>query len=191
MKRLNPTTGLPFKRQDRRKDSMIFMGYSKKLKNSGFFGEIWISQETWDKEAKIQKHRSRKWKSTPRGKAHCLIRDAKDRGKVSITPEWLTKKLEAGVCELTGLPFDLSSGGKNIPKLFAPSLDKINAKNKNYSYKNTRVVLFAVNCALGSFGEKEILPILEAMVKGIKKNAKKNTATPVPTRHHREGKTDT
>lgn len=173
MKRLNPATDLPFKRQDRRKDGMIFRGYVKKVKKDGFFEEQWVTQKTWDKESKIQKHRARKWKSTPRGKAHCLIRDAKDRGNVSISIDWLTKKLETGVCELTGLPFDLSSGGKNIPKLFAPSLDKINSKNKNYSYKNTRVVLFAVNCALGRFGEQEMLPILEAMVKGIKKNAKK------------------
>lgn len=173
MKRINPKTNLPFKRQDVRDDGFIFMSYGSHIRNDGYFQELWISPEAYKKEVEIQKFRVRKWKSTPRGKANGLIRDAKKRGEVSISIEWLTKKLENGVCELTGLPFDMSNGDVNIPKAYAPSLDKIDATNKEYSEDNTRVVLFAVNCALGRFGDTTILPILEAMVEGIKKNADK------------------
>ena len=172
MKRINPETNLPFKRGDTREDGFVFRGRGSWIRKDGYFQETWLSPKAVEKENLIQKYRCRKYKSTPKGKANCLIRDAKNRGIVTISTEWLTKKLEIGICELSGLPFDMSGSGVNIPKAYAPSLDKIDASIKEYSETNTRVVLFAINCALGRFGDTYMLPILEALVKGIKDHAK-------------------
>jgi hypothetical protein len=63
------------------------------------------------------------------------------------TPE-IQQRLDLGVCELTGEPFDFSPG-----RTFAsPSIDRIDPA-KGYTYSNIRVVLFMVNTALGNWGE--------------------------------------
>jgi hypothetical protein len=45
MKRLNETTGQPFKRGDVREDGFVFFNYTNKLKSTGFFMERWLSPE--------------------------------------------------------------------------------------------------------------------------------------------------
>jgi len=61
---------------------------------------------------------------------------------------------------------------------YSPSIDRKDS-SKGYTDDNVRVVLSAVNSALGQYDDKTILPILKAMVKAIEKNAKQNTTTPV------------
>jgi len=94
--------------------------------------------------------------------------------------------LEAGYCQLTGLPFDFMPTNKTHKNPHAPSLDRIDSQ-KGYTKENCRVVLSAVNDALGENDDNDILPILKALVKGLEKHAKKNTATPVPIGSHIQG----
>ena len=49
MKRLNPTTNMPFKRGDTREDGFVFFNYTGKLKSNGYFQERWLSVEVSDK----------------------------------------------------------------------------------------------------------------------------------------------
>jgi hypothetical protein len=132
-----------------------------------------------------------KYKSTIRGRATVLIGNAKTRCKkkgieFQLTLEWVEKHLNRGTCELTGIPFNLKPPNKNATRRpDAPSLDRIN-KNKNYTEENTRVILWAVNCALSEYGTEEMLPILKAMIIGIE-NAKPNTTPPVPKRTNLKG----
>lgn len=50
MKRLHNETNQPFKRGDVREDGYRFFGYSTSvIRANGFFKEIWLSPETWDK----------------------------------------------------------------------------------------------------------------------------------------------
>ena len=67
----------------------------------------------------------------------------------------------------------------------APSLDRI-SKHKHYTEENSRVILWAVNCALSEYGTDNMLPILKAMIKGIE-DAQTKSATPVSTTDYREG----
>ena len=47
MKRINPNTGVPFRRGDAREDGKVFYGYNTKhLKRNGFFKERWSSPES-------------------------------------------------------------------------------------------------------------------------------------------------
>jgi hypothetical protein len=134
-----------------------------------------------------------KHQTTPKGRARKLISDANYRknGKRAYLEKTLIFEdilpvLEIGKCQLTGLPFDFSPSKISFRNLYAPSLDRIDS-NKGYSKDNVRIVLSSVNTALGEHTDEEMLPILEAMVKGIKKNAQENTAAPVSAGDHIQG----
>jgi len=104
------------------------------------------------------------------GRARKLLHRAKTRcGKdnVSITFEWVMEKLNKGICEITNIPFDLSATDKYTINPYAPSLDRIDPKNKQYSPENTRVILASVNTSLNQYGEQTMLPILKAMIIAI------------------------
>jgi len=84
-------------------------------------------------------------------------------GTLSITPEWIEAKIIFGKCELTGLPFNLQPTLKNHVNPYAPSLDRIDSNNRDYSVKNTRVVLAAVNAALNEWGLEVMKPIFKSL----------------------------
>jgi hypothetical protein len=66
--------------------------------------------------------------------------------------------IDKGVCELTGIAFDLT-----MPRAWnAPSLDRIDSK-AGYTQNNTRVVLYALNVAANTWGENRILEIASAI----------------------------
>jgi hypothetical protein len=124
-------------------------------------------------------------RKTPNGRAKHLIADArksdakKQKFEINISVDWVEEKLKKGICELTGLPFDFSPSKNTHFNRYAPSLDRIDS-GKGYTKDNVRVDLSSVNIALGQYSDEEMLPILEAMVTGIK-NAKEKSVTPVPT----------
>ena len=125
-------------------------------------------------------------------KAQVLMSNAKrrcnDKGvELHLHHEWVEKHLERGTCELTGIPFSFdppSDGVSRRPD--APSLDRI-SKHKHYTEDNTRVILWAVNCALAEYGTQVMLPILKAMVKGIE-NAQALSVTSLPAGNYQQGK---
>gem|GEM_PF-1835794 len=131
------------------------------------------------------------YKATTNGRAKVLLSNAKQRCKeknvqISITAEWIEEHLKRGTCELTGIPFNFGPPTEGITRLpDAPSLDRIN-KHKNYTEDNTRVILWAVNCALAEYGTEIMLPILQATVKGIE-NAQTQSASPLPTGDYIQG----
>lgn len=168
MKRLNPITNKEFKFGDVRKDGYIFYGYKKSKNSQGLYGEEWMSEATLERRRRLDIEAKRKRRTTPEGRAKVLLTGANRRGKANITWEWIAEKINKGHCELTGLPFDLSPSEDTYQNPYAPSLDRIDAKNRLYSFTNTRVVLAAVNAALGEHGQQKMLPILEAMVKVLK-----------------------
>lgn len=121
------------------------------------------------------KDHNKKWSASSHGRANKLLNGAKRRcsksnGIVSITQDWIEAKLNNGFCELTNLPFDLLPSEHSFNNAYAPSLDRIDSKNKDYSPENTRVVLAAVNRAINEHGDRYLLPILKAMVQGIEKH---------------------
>jgi hypothetical protein len=63
----------------------------------------------------------------------------------SITQDWVDQIVEAGVCQVSGLPFDFQRGsGRTRP--FVPSLDQIEP-GKGYTPENTQVVVSIYNLA--------------------------------------------
>lgn len=111
------------------------------------------SKKTWivEGEAGWEDHRAKlriieaKYRKTIRGRAGSIQRSAKCRSKkrgipFSLSVEWIMERLEAGVCELTGIEFDLN------PDIvfYAPSVDRI-VPALGYVESNCRLVLRAVN----------------------------------------------
>lgn len=120
------------------------------------------------------------WCASIPGKSSRLFSSCKRRAKtsggiVTIDRDWIEKKLEEGVCELTKLPFNFSNRGKFTRQPYAPSIDKKDAKNPDYTPENSRLVLWAVNCAMSEYGLDIMFPILKKIIE----NAKQNTVTPV------------
>lgn len=58
MRRLNPETGLSFKRGDKREDGFLFLNYlPSKVKQDGYCTEIWCNPERFEREVKAMAKR--------------------------------------------------------------------------------------------------------------------------------------
>lgn len=66
-------------------------------------------------------------------------------------------RLNVGKCELTGIPFELGRGHHWAN----PSVDRIKPED-GYVYGNIRIILCALNIALGNWGEDVLLKIVAA-----------------------------
>lgn len=98
----------------------------------------------------------------PSVRAYSLLRSAKIRAAkkgipCTITREYVELALELGVCELTGLQFDMSSG--NGRSAFSPSIDRI-VLARGYVPGNVRVIVWALNAAFGTWGEDAMKQIV-------------------------------
>ena len=80
----------------------------------------------------------------------------------TITAEEVAKRIEAGVCEMTGLAFSLRPTRLNVHDPFSPSLDR-HDRSKGYTPENTRVVVTAFNVAKGQWP----LDTFEAVARGF------------------------
>ena len=92
-------------------------------------------------------------------RAYHLVNEAHKRAKKKNLPFNLQNHLphyqsliEAGVCQLTGLPFVLEGyeeGKRRSP--FSPSLDRIKPE-LGYVHGNVRIILWGLNAGLGDWG---------------------------------------
>lgn len=105
--------------------------------------------------------RQKAWRDKKRGFA--LVNVARHRAKSRGLPFDLDQKdiqtrIERGVCEMTGIPFDLTT-----PRAWnAPSLDQI-TPGEGYTKSNTRVVLYALNVMSNTWGPNRIVEIANAI----------------------------
>lgn len=105
----------------------------------------------------------KKYSQTTRGRAVILFNKIKNRcisknkGIVSIDVDWIEQKIKNGVCELSGLPFDLAPNNQFHRNPNSPSLDRIDNSNRDYSPENTRVVLTSLNGAINEYGLEHFL----------------------------------
>jgi hypothetical protein len=95
---------------------------------------------------KTREIKQRYWKDNRAKYIVQMVRsEAKKKGvKFEISVEWVKQRLAPGICELSGLPFNLTnqSDRKN-----APSIDRIMAGG-DYVESNCRLILFGLNSIL-------------------------------------------
>jgi hypothetical protein len=73
---------------------------------------------------------------------------------------WLLERLEAGICEVTKLPFVMVSKDP-----FSPSLDRIEAGGP-YTKINCRLVALIYNLARNNFSDEALLKLATALTVG-------------------------
>lgn len=101
-------------------------------------------------------------------RARALITGTKQRAvkkgiQHNLTVEWLSERLERGVCEVTGLPFTfVSSKIKGGHRSFTPSLDRTDP-SKGYTMDNTKVVCWIYNGAKGVGTHEDVMRMVEAL----------------------------
>lgn len=98
---------------------------------------------------------------------------AKEKGfECDLTVEWIEEKLKAGVCEVTGLEFDVSGDERRErsrnPRM--PSLDRIDS-SKGYTKDNVQVVIWIYNQAKGEWRHDEFMMLVKALAKPLFKEA--------------------
>ena len=108
----------------------------------------------------------RRRRERPVGRTHELWHTAKTRAGRKEIPFSLTKKrilsaIEGGVCEVTGIPFDLRAGLGRLP--FSPSIDRIEIKGP-YSDENVQIVVQIHNQARGEWGNGALKKYLKSFL---------------------------
>lgn len=126
------------------------------------------SQRYRDKHTDEERERCRAkavvYRTTHKGRADRLISGAKRRAAAIGVPfdldlQWLIERLDAGVCEVTGVPFVIKAGRH----LHAPSLDRHDPK-LGYTKDNVRVTLWCFNAAKGTGTDQDVLIMARALV---------------------------
>lgn len=107
---------------------------------------------------------SKRYRAKPEGRAKALLssirRNAKRRRlSCSITYLDLLPALIRGVCEMTGLPFDMGAA-RCSPR--SPSVDRID-NALGYEPGNVQMVVFAYNAAKGRGTHEDVLELAAAL----------------------------
>jgi len=114
-----------------------------------------------------EKNRAKQREHRARNRDLALFRSAQSRAKTrewdfTITRQWLRAKLEANVCEATGLAFangEYVGAGHADP--FSASLDRRDS-TKGYTPENCRLILWGLNMALSQWGDQVYAEIATA-----------------------------
>lgn len=98
-------------------------------------------------------------------RAQRLHGNAQKRAKGNGWPEpdfsstWIEEKIEAGACEVTGIPFDLdtkTSKSVHAQNPWVPSLDRIDS-SKPYTKDNVQVVVYMYNVCKAEFAHADVV----------------------------------
>lgn len=115
-----------------------------------------------------------KWNKENSLKVRCqrLYGNAQKRAKVNGWPppdfssEWIEKKILAGFCEATGIPFDLETRISRVhaSNPWVPSLDRIDS-SKPYLKDNVQVVVYMYNVCKGEFSHENVVSFAKMLTR--------------------------
>ena len=84
-----------------------------------------------------------------------------------INRDWLTKRISKGICEVSGINFDLEfvlTKNTNKRSPWGPSIDRKNS-NKGYTKDNCQIVCNIYNLMKGNSTHKHVLDLCIALLK--------------------------
>lgn len=119
------------------------------------------------KDVAAANRRWRDWSMSPQGTVTVLLNYARDRARreglpFDLSREFVRKKLDRGVCELSGIGFRREPPGRHKTHPYAPSLDRVTPA-LGYVESNVRLLCFAVNRARSDWGDDVLLAIAAAL----------------------------
>lgn len=97
----------------------------------------------------------------------CASRAKKTKKEFSLTLLWVEKKLAAGICEQTGIPFSLKRGHTdpiNGRNKYFPSIDRIDS-SFGYTETNCQMVCTIYNIAKADWTNIDVLEMAKALIK--------------------------
>ncbi len=118
-------------------------------------------RENTENKKRLKTLQATRYKQT-HGRALRLLDQARHRAKdkgipFDLTPEWLEPKIDAGVCKMTGISFDMGKPPKGKAKNpYAPSIDQI-IPSAGYTPDNCRLVIWDYNKDKGDGTDRETL----------------------------------
>lgn len=163
-KRINPETNHPYCKGDycpiKKK---YFRGYETKLADSDGIH----LRENWATEEALKQSR-KKDRSPTRIAAllynHAKTRAKKNRANFSLTKEFILEKIKLGICEQTGIRFQLSMP-LGLYNPYAPSIDRVLNTNRDYTKENTQIVIRAFNILKGPLDIITMETIMKSFLK--------------------------
>jgi hypothetical protein len=125
------------------------------------------SQE-WQRNSSANLKRLAQYRESINGRAIHLLKEAKRRAakselEFSITPLRITFALSLGVCERSGVKFDLSPHDRQTNNPFSPSIDKVDPF-KGYTDENIKVVCVAYNFGKMQMTHEEYVAFCKCVV---------------------------
>lgn len=113
--------------------------------------------------------RTQRWRTRHPDKI--LLQNLRQRAPdAELDESWVRKKLAAGVCEVSGIAFQIATPGEG-KNPFSPSIDRID-RTKGYTFQNCRMVVFIFNLARNSWKDSDVLLLAEALVRRRAENMK-------------------
>lgn len=90
------------------------------------------------------------------------VRAARTQREFDLTREWIADRLQAGVCEVTGIPLELGKPPGSRFHPWAPSVDRIDSK-LGYTQGNCRVVCWIYNMAKSEWSDEVVMTFAKAL----------------------------
>jgi len=113
------------------------------------------------KQQRSESHSAWRKKNPARALIGAAKHRASQKGLAFDLDQWvpnLEERFARGVCEMTGLPLN-TDGGRTWD---SPSIDRIDP-SEGYTITNVRVVLFALNVMMNTWGEGRVLEVADAL----------------------------
>ena len=101
-----------------------------------------------------------------------LLSNLKQRGNIDIDEQWIQERLDAGVCEVTGIEFEFPNYGEGARGFnhypWNASVDKVNP-NGGYRKDNCKLVVWAYNRAKGLWTDEDMVKLAKGILNGNNK----------------------
>lgn len=176
---LNPLTGAPFRVgevfEGRRFKCYVNRVYKNTTDGADLVDPRTLKVPMWSREEAFQRRQVKKQAIVKnymsmktrnidglvtRMLANCRYRCKAAGGTCDLSRSWLLDRIRQGyvVDGVKIRDFDITHDGASSARSpWAPSLDRIDAGNPNYTVSNVQVVPWAVNCARNEFGDEALL----------------------------------